>query len=83
MGKQTKTTLFGGFRGLEGPIYWDFGEKTTKNPDTSSAFFEDFWPSDIRGIGPDIREISEKHGFWGVLEVQKHSFLTHFARRKI
>ena len=25
-----------------GPIYWDFGEKYLKNPDTSSAFFVDF-----------------------------------------
>ena len=46
-----------------GPIYWDFGVKIAKIPDTSSAFFVDFSPSDIRGIGPHIREISEKHVF--------------------
>ena len=37
--KGSNTTIFGDFWS---PIYWDFGEKTTKNPDTSSAFFEDF-----------------------------------------
>ena len=26
-----------------GPIYWDLGQKITKNPDTSSSFFEVFF----------------------------------------
>ena len=35
----TKITIFSDFWD---PIYWDLGQKTTKNTDTSSAFFEVF-----------------------------------------
>ena len=43
-GSQTaKNPSFWWFWGVwRGPIYWNFGQKITKNPDTSSAFFEGF-----------------------------------------
>ena len=74
--KSAKNHDFGGFGG---PIYWDFGQKITKNPDTPSSFFEVFFGSDIRGIGPDIR------GKWGISPKlgQNRVFFTYFTMCKI
>ena len=46
-----------------GPIYWDFGEKIAKIPDTSSAFFVDFLGSLKPGYTGDRTRYTGKRTF--------------------